>query len=103
MVCLTLYDIILQYVPLKSFVLKQSLKETHSFAPSFNLRRANQRRAKLRRASGDPYIFSTKTSLDKTELQLFIWDLDFNFGCTPWLLGCTYVAAASLMRDFFFL
>ena len=24
----------------KKFVLKQSLKETHSFAPSFNLRRA---------------------------------------------------------------
>ena len=40
----------------KLFVLKQSLKETHSFAPSFNLRRANQRRANLRRASGDPYI-----------------------------------------------
>ena len=31
--------------------LKQSLKETHSFAPSFNLRRANLRRANLRRAN----------------------------------------------------
>ena len=30
------------------------LKETHSFAPSFNLRRTNTRRANLRRASGDP-------------------------------------------------
>ena len=38
----------------KGFVLKQSLKETHSFAPSFNLRRTNTRRANLRRASGDP-------------------------------------------------
>ena len=37
----------------KGFVLKQSLKETHSFAPSFNLRRAKLRRPKLRRASGD--------------------------------------------------
>ena len=33
--------------------MKQSLKETHSFAPSFNLRRASLRRANLRRASGD--------------------------------------------------
>ena len=38
----------------KGFVLKQSLKETHSFAPSFNLRCTNTRRANLRRASGDP-------------------------------------------------
>ena len=38
----------------KGFVLKQSLKETHSFVPSFNLRRTNTRRANLRRASGDP-------------------------------------------------
>ena len=30
----------LQYVKYKIFVLKQSLKEIHSFAPSFNLRRA---------------------------------------------------------------
>ena len=30
------------------------MKETHSFAPSFNLRRANVRRANLRCASGDP-------------------------------------------------
>ena len=37
--------------------MKQSLKETRSYAPSFNLRRANQRRANLRRASGDSYIF----------------------------------------------
>ena len=41
----------------KLFVLKQSLKETHSFAPSFNLRRANPRRANLKRASGDPPSF----------------------------------------------
>ena len=40
-----------------NFFLKQSLKETRSYAPSFNLRRANQRRANLRRASGDSYIF----------------------------------------------
>ena len=44
----------LKYVQLKILVLKQSLKDTHSFAPSFNLRRANPRRANLRRASGDP-------------------------------------------------
>ena len=37
-------------------IYKQILKEIHSFAPSFNLRRANQRRTNLRRASGDPYI-----------------------------------------------
>ena len=37
------------------------------------------------------------------ELQIFIWDLDFNLGCTPWNLGYTYVAAASFIRDFFFL
>ena len=47
-------------------------------------------------------LFLQKTSLDKPELQLFIWDLDFNLGCTPWLLGCTYVAAASFIRDFFY-
>jgi hypothetical protein len=44
--------------------LKQSLKKTHSFAPSFNLRRANLRRANLRRASGDP------TSLFKNVLKI---------------------------------
>ena len=32
----------------------------NSYAPSFNLRRANQRRANLRRASGDPYILHYK-------------------------------------------
>ena len=37
------------------------------------------------------------------ELQIFIWGLDFNLGCTPWFLGCTYVAAASFISDFFFL
>ena len=38
----------------------QSLKETHSYTPSFNIRRANVRHAKLRRASGDPPSFSKK-------------------------------------------
>ena len=57
--CLTLYNIFFQYIPQKLFVLKQSLKEAHSFAPLFNLRQANLRRANLRRtnlrrASGNP-------------------------------------------------
>ena len=44
----------------KGFVLKQSLKEIHSFAPSFNLRHTNTRRANLRRASGDPPSYFLK-------------------------------------------
>ena len=37
--------------------MKQSLKETHSFAPSFNPRRANVRRAKPKTRGWGPSIF----------------------------------------------
>ena len=53
-----------------NFFLKQSLKETRSYAPSFNLRRANQRRANLRRASGDSYIFKKKISHPKSSTSM---------------------------------
>ena len=49
------------------------------------------------------HYFYKKTSHNIPELQIFIWDLDLDLGCTPWFLGCTYVAAASFIRDFFFL
>ena len=48
----------------------------HSFAPSFNLRRANQRRANLRRASGDPYIFGPvhqRLKMEKMDLKKSSW------------------------------
>ena len=52
--------------------MKQSLKETHSFAPLFNLRRANLRQANLRRASGDPpsYSLNTKDISKLTSFQI---------------------------------
>ena len=60
-----------------NFFLKQSLKETRSYAPSFNLRRANQRRANLRRASGDPYILiylhgTRKWAIERNARLLFV-------------------------------
>ena len=49
-----LNTVIRRILNLQLFALKQSLKETHRFAPSFNLRRANLKHANLRCASGDP-------------------------------------------------
>ena len=54
--------------------MKQSLKESPSYVPSFNLRRAHIRHAKLRRASGDPYILVTTPSFLKNCFETFFSD-----------------------------
>ena len=47
----------------------QSLKETHSYAPSFNPRCANIRRANLRRASGDPPSYRQNPLFNGLDIQ----------------------------------
>ena len=52
--------------------MKQSLKETHSFAPSFNPRRANVRHAKPKTRGWGPSIFISTYYFPTPDFQTFL-------------------------------